>query len=70
MIVLVNERQRKALEEASSDADRFSREANTGEEDLTAPTVTGVPEPHEWMLIILASIMLLFLWRRRQTLRF
>lgn len=70
MIVLVNERQRKALEEASSEADRFSREANTGEEDLTAPTVTGVPEPREWMLIILASIMLLFLWRRRQALRF
>lgn len=70
MIVLVNERQRKALEEASSEADRFSREANTGEEDLTAPTVTGVPEPHEWMLIIIASIMLLFLWRRRQALRF
>lgn len=70
MIVLVNERQRRALEEASGEADRFLREANTGEEDLTAPTVTGVPEPHEWMLIMLASIMLLFLWRRRQALPF
>jgi putative PEP-CTERM system integral membrane protein len=68
MIVLVSERQRKALEEASDDADRFSREANTGEENLTAPTVTGVPEPHEWMLIIIAALMLLVLWRRHHTL--
>ncbi len=66
MIVLVNERQREALEEASGDADRFSREANTGEENLTAPTVTGVPEPHEWMLLFIAAEILLFLWRRQR----
>ena len=69
MIVLVNERQRQALEEASKNADRFDREANTGEETLTAPSVTGVPEPHEWMLILAAGLMLMVLWRRRSVLR-
>lgn len=70
MIVLVNERQRQALKDASEKADRFSREANTGEEALTAPTVTGVPEPHEWMLLILSALMLLVVWRRRKTFSF
>jgi putative PEP-CTERM system integral membrane protein len=65
MIVLVNERQREALEEASSRDDRFTREAETGEERLTSP-VSGVPEPHEWMLIALAAAMLGALaWHRR-----
>ncbi len=66
MIVLVNDRQREALEEASKNADRFDREANTGEETLTAPTVSGVPEPHEWMLMLAAALMLALLWRRRR----
>lgn len=66
MIVLVNERQRKALEDASKEADRFAREANTGEEDLTAPIVAAVPEPHEWMLIIVAALLLGYIWYRQR----
>jgi putative PEP-CTERM system integral membrane protein len=66
MIVLVNARQEQRLEELSQGADRFQREQeNIGE---TQPVVTGVPEPHEWLLIGLAALMLAgyALRRRRQ----
>ncbi len=72
MIVLVNEAQREALKQAEARADRFDREVETGIEGLTSPDspfVTAVPEPHEWILIGLASAGLsLLAWRRyRQT---
>jgi len=66
MIVLVNARQEQRLDELSKGADRFRREQeNIGE---TTPVVTGVPEPHEWLLIGLAALMLAgyALRRRRQ----
>ncbi len=64
MIVLVNEAQKKALKEAEQQADRFDREIESGKEVLTKPVnpfvVTGVPEPHEWILLTLAGVFLVF----------
>jgi len=64
MIVLVNDRQKEALKKAEAEADRFDREVESGDEDTTQPNnpfnVTGVPEPHEWILIILVLMLLLF----------
>ena len=68
MIVLVNERQMDALKKASESDDRFDREGRSGEESLTSPPnplVSGVPEPHEWVLIILSLLMLILVWRKR-----
>jgi len=68
MIVLVNDRQKKALKEAENADDRFDRENETGGEPdgkLAVNEVTGTPEPEEWMLIILSGIMLLVLWYRK-----
>lgn len=68
MIVLVNERQEEALKKASEADDRFEREGRSGEETLTSPAnplVSGVPEPHEWLLILLSLLMLFWVWRNR-----
>ena len=69
MIVLVNERQKEALKKESEADDRFEREGRSGEETLSSPAnplVSGVPEPHEWVLIILSILMLVMLWRKRE----
>ncbi len=68
MIVLVNERQEKLLDELEEGDDRFQREyEEIGE---TAPqnafSVTGVPEPEEWLLIALAAAMLIWYARKTQ----
>ncbi|ABC33139.1 conserved hypothetical protein [Hahella chejuensis KCTC 2396] len=64
MIVLVEERQKKALEEAEQKADRFDREVETGQETFSAPmdmfSASPVPEPEEWILLGLAGLMLGF----------
>ena len=71
MIVLVNDVQRKALDELEKKGDRFERELETVGETNNGgqPIVTGVPEPHEWALIALATIMLIVYMRRRKLLR-
>ncbi len=57
MIVLVTERQHQLLDEAEAEGDRFEREyEEIGETNQL--TVTGVPEPEEWLLIGLAVAML------------
>lgn len=69
MIVLVNERQKEALKAASESEDRFDREGRSGQESLSSPAnplVSGVPEPHEWLLIILSIVMLFVIWRRQE----
>ena len=71
MIVLVNERQHQTLNELEKGGDRFERESEDGTEDLTKPTsplaVPGVPEPEEWVLMILAAVMLaLMYWREKR----
>ena len=64
MIVLVNDRQLEALKKAEQEADRFDREVETGAEQTSKPfnplKVTGTPEPHEWILIIMVSGLLLY----------
>lgn len=55
MIVLVNDIQKKRLEELEKKKDRFEREKENGKEDLTSPSdlfqVKATPEPEEWLLI-------------------
>lgn len=69
MIVLVEERQREALEKAEAEADRFERETENGVEDLSPPSspfaVSGVPEPETWLLLVLAGVGLVVLALRR-----
>ncbi len=73
MIVLVNEQQREALRRAESAKDRFEREVETGQEQLGEPpnlfNVSGVPEPHEWLLLGVASVALVVIARRQVGLR-
>ncbi len=70
MIVLVNDRQKQALKEAEAASDRFDREVESGKEQLSKPldplTVSGVPEPEEWMLLGLVAIALLLLGRHQR----
>ncbi|NCG20458.1 MAG: TIGR02921 family PEP-CTERM protein [Rhodobacterales bacterium] len=57
MIVLVNEAQLKMLEDASKADDRFDREAIDDDSGFDNP-LTATPEPHEWVLMMLAGLML------------
>lgn len=72
MIVLVNERQKEALKRAEAASDRFDREVESGKEQLSKPfdplTVSGVPEPEEWMLMGIAAVALLVIVRRQRRL--
>ncbi|MGB1252085.1 MAG: TIGR02921 family PEP-CTERM protein [Candidatus Promineifilaceae bacterium] len=63
MIVLVNDRQQKLLDELENADDRFEREFEEID-DTQGISVTGVPEPHEYVLMALAVAMLI--WYRRQ----
>ncbi len=66
MIVLVDDRQRAELAAAEQRDDRFARAVESGMESLSTPfdpfaTSSGIaatPEPEEWMLMIVASILL------------
>lgn len=60
MIVLVNTQQEQLLQALEARGDRFEREVEEVGETLgqNALSVTGVPEPHEWLLIALAAAML------------
>jgi putative PEP-CTERM system integral membrane protein len=71
MIVLVNDEQRRQLDELEKKGDRFTREKEAVGETNNGgqPIVTGVPEPHEWLLIGLAVVMLAgYAWRRKRLL--
>jgi putative PEP-CTERM system integral membrane protein len=69
MIVLVDERQKKALAEAEGAADRFERPADPQAAPLSQPPspfgLAATPEPHEWILIGLAAAALALAARRR-----
>jgi len=72
MIVLVNEQQERRLDELEEDDDRFMREyEQIGETEENTLTVTGVPEPEEWLLLALAAAMLVWYVRagRAKTLK-
>jgi putative PEP-CTERM system integral membrane protein len=66
MIVLVDEEQWKRLKEAEQSEDRFNRTNENGKDQLTKPfgfglmEATGTPEPHEWVLIFLAGMVLIY----------
>lgn len=65
-IVLVNDEQRKALEEAEASRDRFQRTVENGQEQLQTPNdslSTSIPEPG--MILGLGAIALLFLTQRK-----
>ena len=59
MIVLINQRQQRMLDELSAQADRFAREfEDVGETPGVGAVLTGVPEPEEWLLLIVATALL------------
>jgi putative PEP-CTERM system integral membrane protein len=62
MIVLVNQRQENLLDQLEARGDRFQREyEEVGETTPQNPfSVTGVPEPEEWLLLALAAAMLIW----------
>lgn len=66
MIVLVNDAQHRLLDNLEGRADRFDREFEGVGETLQPVTVTGVPEPHEWLLMALAVGMLVWFYRQRR----
>lgn len=69
MLVLVDERQREALKAAEEGADRFDREVEDGQDELTNPgnpLTASVPEPGQLLSLMLGAIALFFLKRRPQ----
>ncbi|MHB1277726.1 MAG: hypothetical protein ACYC1Q_04945, partial [Bacteroidia bacterium] len=69
MICLVNDAQRQSLEALSEGEDRYQREVETGKESGNAFDIgaKGVPEPEEWVMIVLAGGLILFLyWKERK----
>jgi putative PEP-CTERM system integral membrane protein len=67
MIVLVNDRQENLLDRLEAGGDRFLREQEeVGETTPQSPfSVTGVPEPEEWLLLALATAMLIWYARTK-----
>ncbi len=66
MLVFVNQRQEDLLKRLAEQVDRFQREIEqVGETVPASPfAATGVPEPEEWLLIVVAAAMLLWYARR------
>jgi hypothetical protein len=62
MIVLVNKQQENLLDQLEARGDRFQREyEEVGETTAQSPfSMTGVPEPEEWLLLALAAAMLIW----------
>ena len=70
MLVLVDERQRKALTEAEASSDRFKREVEDGQDDLTEPNnplATSIPESSQVLSILVGAIALIFLRRSKSS---
>lgn len=67
MIVLVNERQEQLLKDLEEQDDRFEREfENVGETE--GITITGVPEPEEWLLLGITFLLLIWYWAKSRRL--
>lgn len=62
MIVLVNKRQQEVLKKLSKDDDRFKRDIDSGKKSIVQGndlfSVSSVPEPEEWALIIVVIVIL------------
>ena len=69
MIVLVTAEQQRILDHLAQGSDRFEREFEdlTDTTPSTATPLTGVPEPHEWLLIGLTVALLIWYGSRRRT---
>jgi putative PEP-CTERM system integral membrane protein len=66
MIVLVNDRQKQDLQKAEQGKDRFNREVE--DKQLPSPesaNVSATPEPAEWLLLAIVTIMLGLVYRRK-----
>jgi putative PEP-CTERM system integral membrane protein len=67
MLVLVDAAQQRLLDEQAGQDDRFQREVEkVGITAAASPlAVTGVPEPEEWLLMILAALAVVYVaWRK------
>ena len=68
MIVLVNNRQREALQKAEGEEDRFDREVEDQQlpptSDAAFSPVSAVPEPAEWMLLVVVLGLLIIRQQR------
>ena len=67
MLVLVDERQREALRKAEASEDRFEREVEDGQDDLTQPgneLAASVPEPGQILGLFVMAIALITLKRK------
>ncbi|GET37285.1 TIGR02921 family PEP-CTERM protein [Microseira wollei] len=70
MIVLVNDQQRQQLKQAEQQSDRFDREVE--DQQLPQPNInliSGVPEPAEWLLLIVGAVALWGVYQYQQDLR-
>jgi putative PEP-CTERM system integral membrane protein len=69
LLALVDDAQRQRLAALEAAEDRFTREGESGVENLTTPSdlfaVTAVPEPEEWALLLLGGALLVAMQRRR-----
>jgi|GEM_PF-1946333 len=74
MICLVNNAQEEKLKQLSEGNDRYQREVETGKDSGNSfdfMGAKGVPEPEEWLMIILGAGAIGFLyWRERKKKRF
>lgn len=72
MIVLVNDEQRKALQEAEASADRFDRKIEDGKEQLNKPNnplnVASVPEPSAIAGLVAIGLFLVATRQRKKLL--
>ena len=69
MLVLVDERQREALKAAEAGEDRFSREVENGQDELSdpgSPLAASVPEPGQLLSLMVGAITLVLLKRRSE----
>ena len=69
MIVLVNDAQKKALQLAEEEDDRFEREVESGLNSTSVPvdslSVPAVPEPREWVMMFVILTFLSISYVRR-----
>jgi hypothetical protein len=64
MICLVDDAQRKLLEELSKKDDRFERAVENGKAADTLNLMAS-PEPHEWAMMLCMLALLAYVYRRR-----
>lgn len=76
MIVLVNDRQREDLHRAEQKSDRFNREIEDQQLPQPSPLgvpgapVSAVPEPAEWLLLLVGAIALALVYHLRSSEQF